>query len=998
MTQDNPKVSYKDTLNLPRTAFDMRAGLLQKEPAYQARWKEKGLYTRLLQAGQDRKKTFVLHDGPPYANGDIHMGHALNKTLKDMVLRVKHMSGYRVAPMIHGWDCHGQPIEQKIVEQLGEKMQAMSSPEIRRLCKAYAEKYVAIQSEQFQRLGVLGDFETPYITMHPRYEAAVLEVFARLVEQGVVYKQLKPVHWSIENRTALADAELEYYDRSDPSVYVAFRVIEGTGEGSKRDGPENQVPLWLLVWTTTPWTLPANRAVAVHPQMEYVSLQADTPKGRQRFLLAAERKTAVLAAIEKDRPGWLRNVEEVSRCTGKVLLDAKIRYEHPLDAAIRCPVVDAAYVTLEDGTGLVHTAPGHGTEDYFTGLAHNLEIYCPVQPDGTFDETVPDWLRGMSVWKANPKIVEHLKSIGTLLACETITHSYPHDWRSKTPTIFRATEQWFVGVDTPLAATGRSLREMAKEVCGKDAAAGGVNFIPAWGRNRILGMLESRPDWCLSRQRSWGLPIPAFYNEKNQPLCTPSSVRAVAKVIGEKGSDAWFELSPAELLAGYDPARDKALKNPGDFPVASLTKGYDIFDVWFESGSSWFAVAVGRGLTDAPPVDLYLEGSDQHRGWFQLSLLPALGAAGVPPFRSVLTHGFVVTEDGHKMSKSLGNAIEPREQLTRRGADILRLWAAGQNYQDDVRCSENLIAQAEESYRKIRNTLRFCLGSIDDYDPAVHAVSPEAYSVDLWMRMELHQLVRDVRDAYDRYEFHRAVRRMHEFCAVQASSVYMSAVKDRLYCEAPDSPRRRATQGVLREVVVTLAKLLAPILPHTAEEVWDHIPFRPADWPDSVHLTQLPEADAQVLRFVEDFRPVVLDDGTAAGEEIQGGPAWVWQRIMTLRDEALLKIESLRNAGVKNPLDVEVIFLVPPDKPAVRSFLEAYLRELEDLLGVGYARLEAGPAPEGKLAGIEVRDTRSLYARCERSWKRRPDVGSDPEFPDLSARDAAVMKAWKSRR
>lgn len=1010
----NDKKSFKDTLNLPKTSFDMRAGLLQKEPACQARWAEQKLNEQLLAAGADRKKTFVLHDGPPYANGDIHMGHALNKTLKDMVLRIKNMTGYKVAPMIHGWDCHGQPIEQKIVEKLGEKMHTMPATTIRRLCKEYAEKFVGIQSGQFQRLGVLGDFTQPYITMHPKYEAAVLEVFARLVEQSVVFKQLKPVHWSIENRTALADAELEYHDRKDPSVFVALPVTSDTANQLPNVFDDEKV--FLVVWTTTPWTLPANRAVAVHPKLQYEAIYVQVNEiTKWKFLVASERIAVVEKILEEHFPGKIaKSSNEDKRYPrqqykGSYLVEKELRYIHPLIEGMDCPVVEADFVSTEEGTGLVHIAPGHGTDDYFTGLTNGLDIYCPVLPNGTFDETVPEWLRGISVWEGNELVIEHLKakwwnwdkktepptplpSLPMLLDIKLITHSYPHDWRSKTPTIFRATEQWFVGVDTPLATTGRSLRDMARDVCGKDNDAGGVNFIPGWGRNRILGMLESRPDWCLSRQRSWGLPIPAFYNEKNQPLCTAASVRAVAKVIGEKGSDAWFDLSPAELLAGYDPAKDEAVENPADFAVKSLTKGFDIFDVWFESGSSWFAVAVSRGLVDEPPVDLYLEGSDQHRGWFQLSLLPCLGAAGVPPFRSVLTHGFVVTEDGHKMSKSLGNAIEPREQLTKRGADILRLWVASQNYQDDVRCSESLIAQAEESYRKIRNTLRFCLGSIDDYDPATETTEPSAHSVDLWMRMELHQLIQAVREAFDRYEFHRATRLMYEFCTVQASSVYMSAVKDRLYCEAPNSARRRATQGVLRDVVVALVKLLAPILPHTAEEAWEHIPHKPTDWPASVHLTQLPEVDAEVMRLIEDIEPVAFDDGTAAGEELRTGPAWVWERLMDIRGDALLKIEALRNAGVKNPLDAEVIFLVPDDKPGVRAFLEQYLAELEDLLGVGYARIEAGDAAEGRLVGIDVRDTREVYARCERSWKRRPDVGADGDYPDLSARDASVMK------
>ena len=986
---ENDKTTYKDTLNLPRTSFEMRARLLEKEPAIQAAWREQDLYGQIRRARRCGPR-FILHDGPPYANGNIHMGTALNKVLKDMVVRVKTMAGFD-APFLPGWDCHGLPIEQKVVDELGEAARQMDPLEVRRRCCAYADHFAQVQSEQFQRLGVLGEFDQPYITMKPQYETAVLEVFARLVEQGLVYRQLKPVHWSIENRTALADAELEYHDREDASVYVAFELTDEAA--AKAPYPRPGARTSLLIWTTTPWTLLANLAVAVHPKLEYSWVRAATADGEAVFVVATELVARVTAVLGEKRPGYLKSVEALGVMRGRELLDLGLTYRHPLTPERACPVVPADYVTLDDGTGLVHTAPGHGLEDYGTALKYGLDIYCPVQADGTYDDTAPDWLVGKTVWQANPLIVERLRRDKLLVLEETVVHSYPHDWRSKTPTIFRATEQWFIAVDRPMGEGGTSLRDMALESCRRAADDGGVDFVPAWGRNRIAGMLESRPDWCISRQRAWGLPIPAFYYADGLPLLTPASIRAVANVIAEKGSDAWFTCGPRELLSGYDPADDPDVAVAEAFAVDGLTAGKDIFDVWFESGSSWFAVAVGAGLVEAVPVDLYLEGSDQHRGWFQLSLLPALGAAGRPPFRMVLTHGFVVTEEGHKMSKSLGNVIDVIEQLKKRGADVLRLWVASQNYQDDVRCSEKLIAQAEDAYRKIRNTLRFCMGACADFAPAVNATDPPDHSVDLWMRMQLHMLVRDVRAAYDRYEFHRASRLIYEFCTVQASSIYLSAVKDRLYCESPDAVRRRAAQTVIHEMLTALVKLLAPILPHTCEEAWGHIPSRPADTPDSVHLALLPEVDEAVLELAEDLRPVNPDDGTASADVLQAGPALVWERLMDLRRAGLAKLEALRNAGVKNPLDAEAVFLVAPDDTEAAELVETYRKELEDLLGVGYARLaRTDEMPEGTRVHVEVYDARGKYKRCARSWKRRPDVGGDPDYPDLSVRDAVVMK------
>jgi isoleucyl-tRNA synthetase len=981
--EKNDKKKYKKTLNLPRTDFDMRAGLLQKEPLLQEKWKKEDLYAvlRKQRAGNER---FILHDGPPYANGNIHMGTALNKVLKDIVVRVKNMTGYD-APYLPGWDCHGLPIEAKVMEQLGDKAREMTPAQIRKVCTKYAQDFVDKQSRQFQRLGVMGQFDDPYITMAPRYEAGVMEVFARLVEGQLVYRQLKPVHWSIENRTALADAELEYHDRTDPSVYVAFDVAEGANVLPRAEAEA----LCLIIWTTTPWTLPANLAVAVHPQLDYQALHVETRDGTFTWVVAAQRVQALLDGLQKHRPGYLANHRVLDTLKGQQLIDASIRYRQPLKPETTCPLVGADYVTIEDGTGLVHTAPGHGLEDYQTALKNDIEVYCPVQADGTFDETAPDWLQGLSVWDANPKVIEHLTSQKRLVLSQDITHSYPHDWRSKTPTIFRATEQWFVAVDKTLPS-GKTLRGMALEASSNAGDDGGIDFIPAWGRNRLTGMLESRPDWCISRQRAWGLPVPAFFNPRGKPLLTPASVRAVAKAFAENGSDCWFNMSAAEILENYDPAEDEALENPEAFDKEQLTVGRDILDVWFESGSSWHAVAVNRGLTSQIPVDLYLEGSDQHRGWFQLSLLPALGATGSAPFRTLLTHGFVVTEDGYKMSKSLGNALDVIEQLDQRGADILRLWIASQNYQDDVRCSEKLIAQAEDAYRKIRNTLRFMMGCCGDFDPRKHAQDPADHSVDLWMRLELQNLIRDVRSAYDRFEFHRATRLMYEFCTVQASSIYLSAVKDRLYCESPDAVRRRASQTVIHEVLTALVKLLAPLLPHTADEAWDRIPCRDPQEPDNVHLAMLPEFDEDVLRFGEDLRPGVRDQAVDEPDTLQAGPGILWDRLLGLRQQGLSRLEDLRNRGVKNSLEAEAVFKVPDDDEDATRLIETYLTELEDLLGVGYARMEQVEGLDE--IRIEVFDTREKYPRCARSWKRRPDVGSVEGYPELSARDAYVMQ------
>ena len=758
MTQT--KRDYKSTLNLPQTDFPMRAGLATAEPNTVAAWNDRidGAPTlfELIEGARADAPAFVFHDGPPYANGSIHIGHLLNKVLKDIVVRSRIADGFRCT-YIPGWDCHGLPIEHRVQTELVEsgrmkELEALPDDErrmaVRRECRAYAEKFIDLQAGQMKRLLTLADYDHPYLTMDPQFEASTLEVFADLVAAGVVFRDLKPVHWSIDNRTALAEAELEYEDREDLSVYVDFVAVDAEAV-SKVFGAQLSTPLdarpSFMIWTTTPWTLPANLAIAVGERYRYALARIDG----NETILAREllSKVAELAGASK--------VEVLAECDGRDLVG--LEYEHPF-CERRGRVVSADYVTLEDGTGLVHTAPGHGQEDYRTGQREGLEVYCPVRGDGSYDDTVPEWLRGKSIWKANEEITEHLRDSGHLFFSHRFTHSYPHDWRSKTPVIFRSTEQWFVGVERPLkteGADGRSLRQLALDVTASD-----VDFVPAWGRNRMRGMLESRPDWCLSRQRAWGLPIPAFTTPDGTVLLTPATVRAVAEVVRERGSDAWFTDSPSDLLREWDPTSDPDA--PDGVDIELLSKMNDIFDVWFESGSSWNSVMRARGL--GHPSDLYLEGSDQHRGWFQLSLLPALGVTGQAPYRTLLTHGFMVDKNGRKMSKSEGNALNVDDLLKDFGADICRWWVSSLAYEGDIKVDVGFFKVASESYRKVRNTLRFLLsnlfdapGSLPCGDDALSSVEPD--SIDGWILQRAAALEHEVREAYRTYRFATRTRR-----------------------------------------------------------------------------------------------------------------------------------------------------------------------------------------------------------------------------------------------
>jgi isoleucyl-tRNA synthetase len=962
MSTDTTKKSYKDTLNLPQTTFAMEAKLVTNEPKRLATWQQEHLYNRILIARSGSPKgKWILHDGPPFANGDIHIGHVINHVLKDVVIRFRTMQGF-FSPYIPGWDCHGLPIEHKIQQEIGQKIREMPPQEVRRRCHDYAQKFINIQREQLKRLGVLGDWERPYVTMDPLYEASQLEVFAKIVEAGLVFKKLRPVPWSVANQTALAEGsvELEYMDVEDPSVYVEFPVVN-PGQVKGLFGANVNAPISLLVWTTTPWTLPANLAIAAHPEHQYAAVKY-TRNGKPRLTVLMQD---LFERVFKGRNG-VTDVEIVGHpVSGADLVAANVEYTHPF-VERRGKILPAMYVTTEDGTGLVHTAPGHGVEDFATGQAHGLPTYSPVMGNGRFDETVPEWLRGKTVWEGNPLVIDHLKQADVLFEQQKIRHSYPHDWRSKTPVILRAAEQWFFAVDKPYVAPDepkgtppRSLRERALDV-----VANQVKWIPEWGQRRMTGMLESRPDWSISRQRSWGLPIPVFYNPAGEALLTPESVRAVAKHFREHGSDVWYTKSPAELL-GAD------FTYPQGFKPDELRKEQDTFDVGFDSGTSWHAVLYCNS-TPKFPCDLYLEGADQHRLWFQLSMLASLAATGTPPFKQVLTHGFVVKPDGTKVSKSDKEYVTATKEVETHGADLLRLWCCSVDYENDIPASPQAIKEFGDKYRKIRNTLRYLLSNLYDFNPATDSQEVPLNSLDGWASAELDQLIRDVTAAYEAYQFHRVFRLLHDFCAVQVSAVYGNAMKDRLYCEAPSAPLRRRAQTVMHRMVLALTKLLAPMLVFTADEAWEQITHKPGHEATmaSVHLALLPEP---------------------SNVEITDEQRQEWKLLMELRDQALTQLDKLtRQIGKYKALDAEVIYHVDDDE--IRRKLQAYGPDLEDIVGAGFHSF-AEKSTEGPSVSVELVDRRDRYQACARSWKRRPDVGQDKDYPDLTLRDAAAIKS-----
>jgi isoleucyl-tRNA synthetase len=924
-------VDLKKTVNLPRTAFPMKANLPQNEPKTLARWEETGLYERIREARAGRPM-FVLHDGPPFANNRIHAGTAFNKVLKDFIVKSKNMAGFD-APYVPGWDCHGLPIENRVDQELGPRKARMTVSQIREECRKYALKWVDIQRADFRRLGVLGRWDDPYLTLTADYEAAIARAFVEFVDRGYVYKGLKPVNWCLTHRTALAEAEVEYENHTSPSIWVRFPL---TSEPAKIDFALAGRRVYGLVWTTTPWTIPANMAIAFHPGFDYVAADVDGDV----YIVAAE----LLAATARSC-GW-SDPQPVARMKGAHLEGAVFR--HPFLERDSVGVL-ADYVTLEQGTGAVHTAPGHGQEDYLTGQRYGIPTYCPVDAAGRFFQAegaaghLPEELLGKTVWEANPVVVGILKSAGALLAQEKLDHSYPHCWRCHHPTIFRATEQWFIGIDR------NDLRARALD------AIGHVKWMPAWGEQRIANMIANRPDWCISRQRVWGVPLIVFYCEQcGEPVTDRKILDRVVGLFAAHTADVWYDRTAAELM-GPDVACAKC-------GATEFRKETDILDVWFESGSSHLAV-----LTEANglpwPSDLYVEGGDQYRGWFHSSLLVAVGLKGCAPYRQCATHGWTLDEQGRALSKSLGNYVEAQELVQQHGADVVRLWVASVEFTDDVVISPTILTRLSEAYRKLRNTFRYALGNLADFDPGKDAVeAPDLAGLDQWILTRAERLVRDCRAWYEEFAFHRVYRAIYDFTTVDLSAIYFDVLKDRLYTTAPESQARRSAQTALYRIAWALVRLVAPLVSYTAEEVWQHFP-KTAGAPESVHLALFPEPEELTVGLTADQR-----SGAAN-----------WDRLMPVRDAVLKSLEAARQEKrIGAPLEARVRLRADD---GLLPLLQEYAAELPALFIVSEVALD-GPADGAELF---VQVERAAGTKCERCWKYTADVGSNTAFPTVCA-------------
>ena len=928
-------MDYKSTLNLPKTEFPMKADLPRREPETLTRWEELRLYDRIREARRGRP-AFILHDGPPYANGDIHIGHALNKILKDLIVRYRTMRG-DAAPYVPGWDCHGMPIEHQLFKELALTKQQIDQVSFRAKARAYAQRFVAIQREQFQRLGVLGDWDHPYLTMDASYELTILKVFKELVKAGAIYHGKKPVYWCATCETALAEAEVEYEKKTSPSLYVSFPVKSPSMRNSL-EGAE------ALAWTTTPWTIPANVALAFHPDGDYVIMKVKWA-GKQRRLLVARRRaeTAFKAHIQ--------NLETLGESLIKGSELEGMTFCHPLlDRDVK-GVVDNG-VSLEEGTGVVHIAPGHGQEDYLIGQRYQLPVLSPVDAQGRFTQDVglDDVVQKSVVGKdANGHVMKLLEANGHLhrpgdLGGE-IEHDYPHCWRCKQPVIFRATPQWFLRVDEPLR---HKLLASVKT----------VQWIPPAGESRMTGMLDARPDWCLSRQRYWGVPIPVLHCDTCQvPILDLAVIEQIERRLSEWGTDFWFTAKPEDFLPqGHGPCGGGK----------HLRKETDILDVWFDSGVSHEAVLKQReGLRW--PASLYLEGSDQHRGWFQVSLISAVALHGKPPYERVLTHGFVMDGEGRKMSKSLGNVIAPQEVIERYGADILRLWVASCDYREDVRISGVILEQTAETYRKIRNTFWYLLANLYDFDPARHSRPPAQWpEMDRWAIQRAQQLLDEVTQAYEAYQFHQVVRAVYQFCVVDLSAFYLDALKDRLYTEGADAPRRRCAQSALYGILNALVRALAPILPMTTDEVWQLM--RRARWVDepSVHVAAWPAA--LVDRADEDL-------------------ARRWQHFLEVRDQAMKALEEQRSQGLLgSPLEAQVRLSIGDS--ALRTLCEAHRATLAEAFVVSEVQVDDHPDPDGPIGvGVE----RAGGTKCQRCWRYQRSVGTNTAHPQLCDRCVGVI-------
>ncbi len=925
-------MDYKESLNLPQTDFPMKANLSKKEPEILAKWEEMRLYDLLREHSKDRP-LYILHDGPPYANGHIHLGTALNKILKDMIVKSRQMSGFN-AVYVPGWDCHGLPIEHQVDRELGERKSSLSQVEIRRHCRRYAESWIEIQRNEFKRLGVLGEWNNPYLTMSYDYEATIARELGRFFAEGSVIRSKKPVHWCASCRTALAEAEVEYHNHASPSIYVKFPL----DEKSKAQFPElSGKPVYVLIWTTTPWTIPANLAITLHPDFTYVAVAV----ADEIWILAEGLLESCMHLFGVAKYEVLRQfrASDLQGCTCR----------HPfLDR--ESVIILGNHVTLEAGTGCVHTAPGHGREDYEMALEHNLEVYSPVDDDGRFTRDVL-FFGGQFVFDANKAVSAKLQEVGRLILENVVDHSYPHCWRCKNPVIFRATEQWFISMEK------NELRTKALACIDR------VEWIPNWGRERIYNMILNRPDWCISRQRSWGVPITVFTcADCGKLLATPEIFAHVVALFEEEGADCWFEKPTKALL----PPGTACPQCNGE----SFHKEMDILDVWFDSGVSYAAVLENRPYLRAP-ADLYLEGSDQHRGWFHSSLLAAVGTRNMAPYKTVLTHGFVVDGQGYKMSKSLGNVIAPEEIIRQYGAEVLRLWVSAEDYRDDVRISPDILKRLSEAYRRIRNTCRFLLGNLGDFHPIADALPyQEMDELDRFALHQLQDLIKRIRQAYDRFEFHRVYHALHNYCVVDLSSFYLDILKDRLYVSATRSNARRSAQTALYGILTTVLKLMAPVLAFTAEEAWWHLPHRASE---SIHFENFPEAD-----------PALQDE--ALNQR--------WQTILTLRSEVARALESARQTKIiGHPLDAVVKLALPDELRDAFAGQEELLRSVFIVSGVVFSPAAdlANPVVGLEVPGLHVQIEPASGNKCERCWVRSEKVGHFADHPTICERCYGVV-------
>jgi isoleucyl-tRNA synthetase len=922
---------YKHTINLPQTDFSMKADLAQREPAMVKGWDERGTYKKVREAARGRPR-FVLHDGPPYANGAIHIGHAINKILKDIVVKSRSLDGFD-SPYIPGWDCHGLPIELQVEKKHGRPGQKLDAAAFRAACRAYAQEQIELQRVDFKRLGVLGDWDNPYRTMDPSYEAQQLRAFGKIISNGHLYKGVKPVHWCLDCRSALAEAEVEYEEKTSPAIDVAFRVVDSrelaarVGLGA---GRLEHAPFDVVIWTTTPWTLPANQAVALRGDFRYVLVETDKGGKRHRLILAADLLESCLQRFGMTATATL------AETTGSALEGLKL--QHPFEDR-QVPIILGDHVTLDAGTGAVHTAPGHGHEDFAVGQRYGLPVSNPVGNDGRFYASTP-FVAGLKVDDANPVIINTLKERDRLVHHEPFRHSYPHCWRHKSPVIFRATPQWFISMEQ------KSLREHALRDIKR------TQWTPEWGEQRIAGMIENRPDWCISRQRTWGVPIPLFVKKETGELHprTQELIEAAAQRVEHGGIEAWFSLKAADLLGEEAELYDKVT---------------DVMDVWADSGLSFECVGTQRPQI-AAPVDLYLEGSDQHRGWFHSSLLMSEALYERAPYRGVLTHGFAVDDKGRKQSKSLGNVVAPQKVMNSLGADVLRLWVSSTDYANEMSVSDEILKRMADSYRRMRNTVRFLLGNLHGFDPQQHAVKPsEMLALDRWALARTRELQAEITEAYRKYTFHQIYQKVHNFCIVDLGGFYLDVVKDRLYTTAADSRARRSAQTAMYHIAESMVRWLAPVLSFTAEEIWR---FLPGEHSESV--------------FLETWHAVPETPSDSID----------WASLIQLRTDVVRGLEKLRDAGsIGAPLDAEVDVYCAPDEYARFNALG---EELRFLFITSQARVHevAAPPDEAVLAtstgrgGVWISMKPASDPKCVRCWHRRPDVGKYPEHPELCGR------------